>query len=284
MQLIYLDESGTCPLTDKAQPFYVLTAVCIDESKWREFDKDMRAVLKAGRKQVLEEVVQLLPRTGPMATKWARLVKAGVLRKGADFDYSACGTAEQESIQKELGVYLEAKFEVHAEPLLNARGVYLGVSRTTRDGILDATFKVLEAHRPSIIAVALDKPAHDAKYETPWPVAEWTFNVLVELIDIALCAKGADARAVLIADQSENNEGQMKKLLRHFQQRGTKYMNRPITRVLDNVHFTDSVHSTPVQAADVCSYFIRHSIEKNANTPTWQERVLGLAPKIKRLP
>lgn len=272
MWLCYLDESGTAHLNDD-QPFYVVTAVSIEESRWQAMRRDLESVLQRGRKRCLPDIIETCKTDDKKSAKWSR--KA--FESNREIVWSKATDEERKELQTKIEEYLKAKFELHTEPVWRGSDCYMGVSYKTRMAILDDAIEVLEAHKPQIISVGLDKQKHKKKYPVPYPCAAWTFNLLIERVDGMLKAQGTGQRGILVADSGGADGGQITRLMRILQKGGgTMVIGKTIERVIDNVYFVDSVQSPEVQVADVCGYFLRHHFVGNDKTKQYQDRVLAL--------
>ena len=114
--------------------------------------------------------------------------------------------------------------------MIHGKGHFKGVPWQTRVDLRDSVFDVIDAHRPKLIVVAVDKAAHVAKYKDPDPPEAISYQLLIERFDRFLSREGPDI-GIVVSDEQKGAEDPIRVAHSHYRRYKHKLAaNRPRDR------------------------------------------------------
>lgn len=279
MWLFYIDESGTKTFGD-GQRFYILGGIALDESRWRGLDAAMRLVLESYRLRCAAEIMASVQASPRVCRRWTRTVGPREID-----DWSALTMHEQFAFSSRLTIHFKNKFELHGADLFQGRELYEGVSLPTRLAMADAALGVAEAQGGHLLYARLDKDAHRIRYgSSAYSPDSWCFTLVAEVFQGFLTVNAG--LGLVIADQGGTDESAAKIALRSYQSSGTPLFGHVCDRMIDSVHFVDSVTSPALQISDLCTYVLNHIANARPTSATigLQARVQAMRASWKHMP
>lgn len=156
-------------------------------------------------------------------------------------------------------------WELHMTDMVNGKGHFKRMSRTTREALCDAVLDVLGAHRPTIMMMAIDKEKHSKKYYSPDPPEEMTYRFMIERFDIFLGRLPENEVGVIVSDEQKGEEDTIRKAHSKFRKEGTPHS---INCVVETPFFVPSHWSRMIQIIDVCTWLCAKMLRaKKAGEP-----------------
>lgn len=274
MKLCYLDESGYSGsnLHDPNQPYYILGGLIVASPSWRDVTTALKAVIRGASDDLPEEVMAAVRAKGHVCRVWAKRFL------GNPAEWSTLTTRERLLLRNKVDGHFGSRFEIHAVDLFQGHKDFEGVSEARRLALADAMIAVVEAERLDLLHARLDKQAHARKYKYPEPCEELAFMMMAELFEKYLIGADGEKTGMFIADYSGKGP-RLKANLVKYQERGTPYYyGTRIERIIDTVHFVDSLESPCIQLADLCTYLVLQARKRNSR---WQDLQARVASRVK---
>ncbi|MDO8208948.1 DUF3800 domain-containing protein [Conexibacter sp. CPCC 206217] len=141
-------------------------------------------------------------------------------------------------------------WELHMTDMVNGKGCFRGVNRGVREALCNATLDVIDAHRPTFIFIALDKQKHVAKYTTPGPPEDITYEFMIERFDRFLKIKREVG--VIVSDDQKGSEDQIRRAHSRYRRGGTSWSK--IDHIIETPFFAPSHWSRMLQVVDMATW------------------------------
>ena len=140
---------------------------------------------------------------------------------------------------------------------------------------------MIDAHRPKLIVVAVDKAAHVAKYKDPDPPEAISYQLLIERFDRFLSRQGPDI-GIVVSDEQKGAEDPIRVAHSHYRRYGTSWQR--IDHVIETPFFVPSHWSRMLQIVDVVAYWINRLLKAGAAGTTKPAEAWRLEPHLDGYP
>jgi hypothetical protein len=145
-------------------------------------------------------------------------------------------------------------WELHMEHIKQGKGFFKRMPRTTREGLVDAVFDVLDTHNPVVLMVAIHKQKHLAKYGSrAQPVEALAYRFMIERFDYHL-GRSANPLGVVVHDEQKELETATRRAHLRYRRKGSDWGK--IEHVIETPLFTPSHWSRMIQMVDVATYWV----------------------------
>jgi len=197
-----------------------------------------------------------------------------------DFDqpwYVLCGLIIHETQWQPMEAALNAEidrlippprpdtWELHMAHIHHRKGFFAGMPATTRFGLVDAVFDVLDRFGAKLIIVGVDKKAHDGKYRFPEPVEDVAYRLMLERFNTYV-GRQTDKLGVVVCDEQKEVERATRKAHSRYRRIGTGMA--VIDHVIETPFFTPSHWSRMLQMIDVVAYYAARRL-RGASAVYW---------------
>jgi hypothetical protein len=140
--------------------------------------------------------------------------------------------------------------------MVNGKGHFASMNRSTREALCAATLDVIDAHRPTFIFIALDKQAHMRKYASPDPPEDITYEFMIERFDRFL--QNRREHGVIVSDDQKGSEDRIRVAHSRYRRRGTGWTS--IDHVIETPFFAPSHWSRMLQIVDVATWLLARKL------------------------
>ena len=148
------------------------------------------------------------------------------------------------------------------------------MARDTRDALVDAVFDVLDAHKPTLIMVAISKRKLAEKYSRPDPVEDIAYQFMLERFNNSV-GRRDNPLGLVVCDEQKELQGSVRKAHARYRRHGTNM--QPINNVIETPFFTPSHCSRMLQMIDVVTYWVAKYLRAQldgAPSPKYWNRIL----------
>jgi hypothetical protein len=145
-------------------------------------------------------------------------------------------------------------WELHMADLYHGKGHFKRMPRTTRYGLVEAVFDVLDTHRPVLLMVAIHKRRHLERYGSrAEPVEALAYRFMLERFNHHV-GRQSDRIGVVVHDEQKELETPTRKAHLRYRREGTDWAK--IEHVIETPLFTPSHSSRMLQIIDVATYWV----------------------------
>lgn len=144
------------------------------------------------------------------------------------------------------------EWEIHGAEIFSGKGRFKDLSPDQRIALANALLGLLEKHDVVVGYAAVDKLASKAKLHPH----ELAFGLLAERLQDWL--NDRRSLGLIIADENHEVQKFVIAAMRRYQQAGWNFGRRgvPMNRIIDTVHFIQSIDNRVLQLADLATYFL----------------------------
>jgi Protein of unknown function (DUF3800) len=152
------------------------------------------------------------------------------------------------------------EWEIHMVDMVHGTRRFKGVPWATRVALRDAVFDVIDANRPTLIVVAIDKQRHLARYKYPDPPERIAYEMMIERFDSFLGRQGPDI-GIIVSDEQKGVEDPIRVAHSRYRRGGTSV--QAINHVIETPFFVPSHWSRMLQIVDVVAYWLNRMLKAN---------------------
>ena len=169
-------------------------------------------------------------------------------------------------------------WELHGVQLHHGKGRFKSTGRGVRRQLTEAVFDVLDAHRPTLLMVAIHKKRHREKYgSNAQPVEELAYRFMIERFNTYV-GRQPDKIGAVVCDEQKQLEARTRRAHSRYRREGTG--PTAIEHVIETPFFTPSHWSRMLQIVDVATYWVARSASggkrREEAAPYWQRVVVHL--------
>ncbi len=139
----------------------------------------------------------------------------------------------------------------------NGKKFFAGMSRTTREQLVDAVLDVVDTHNLTLFMMAIDKIRHVAQYAMPRAPEFLTYEFMIERFDYFLDQRD-DKVGLVVADDAKGQEETIRQAHARYRSGGTGWQT--INHVVETPFFVPSHYSCMLQIADVAAWWCGRSL------------------------
>jgi hypothetical protein len=165
------------------------------------------------------------------------------------------------------------KWELHMTDMVNGKGWFKGMPRTTREALCDAVLDVIDAHKPTFIFTVVDKEKHLARYGANADAPEdLAYTFMIERFNHFLGRR--DEVGVIVSDDQKGSEDQIREAHSRYRKSGTRFAR--IEHVIETPFFAPSHWSRMLQVIDVGAWLCNRMLRNQAHgtrPPTQWKRI-----------
>jgi hypothetical protein len=255
LYILYVDESGVEQLNVPPQHF-VLLGLMIPASDWKNLDASIEAVKARYELSGVE-----------IHTAWMmrRFTEQEKVTGFSELDHDARVAAFQEEVQRRsgiLGVRGDKKKIKAYRKECREIGRYAHLTQEERRScLIDLATELANWARIKIFADAISKSDFQPGSRSPYEMA--FEQVLTRYQTYLSRVRGS---GIVVHDNNDTVAPRLSQLSRRFHEEGTFY--RQIPSIVETPLFVDSSLTAMIQMADLCSYALRRTLEKN-ETDIW---------------
>jgi Protein of unknown function (DUF3800) len=253
--ILYVDESGVEQL-NVPPPHFVLLGLMIPASDWKSLDASIEAV-KARYGLAGIEI-----HTAWMTRRYSEQEKISGF---ASLDRGARVAAFQKEVHRRSGVLgvrgNRKKIKAYRKECREISR-YAHLTRDERRSCLrDLATELANWNGIKIFADAISKSDYQTGVRTPYEMA---FEQVLTRYQAYLSR--VEGSGIVVHDNNDTVAPRLSQLSRKFHEEGTFYLRIP--SIVETPLFVDSSLTSMIQMADLCSYALRRTLEKN-ETDIW---------------
>jgi Protein of unknown function (DUF3800) len=258
MHLLYLDESGVPESHPTQSSHYVLLGMSVFVGTWFALNRQVEGLKKRyalGNLDDFELHASVLRRPYPEQAGMAGFEDLGrQARHDAVMDLRRRRENEDWPNLKGRARQEEARY-------FRQTNAFVHLTRREREELFSRGLGIVQGYRRGVtlFAEAIDKASLSPSID---PVEE-AFTQVISRFERFLryrSTRAAPVWGIVLVDQNKPREQRLTRLVRRFQQAGTKWGD--IDRVVESPFFLDSALNSGVQVADLCAYALRRYLEK----------------------
>jgi hypothetical protein len=171
-------------------------------------------------------------------------------------------------------------WELHMTDMVNGKGWFRHMPRSSRAALLAAVLDVIDQHNPTFIFTVVDKKRHVARYTSPDPPEDMAYLYMVERFQYFL-DDNQDV-GVIVSDDQKGSEDNIRKAHSGYRKRGTGYAL--IDRVMETPFFAPSHWSRMLQVIDVATWLLARNLRQHAKNKPGPSEWARIEPHIRGYP
>jgi hypothetical protein len=143
-------------------------------------------------------------------------------------------------------------WELHMAQIFHGKGHFHGMSRTTREALVDAVADLFSTYTMTLFMMVIDKVNLVQQYVWPVPPPRLAYEFMIERFDRYLSHR-QDQVGMIVSDDQKGEERVIRAAHEAYRRRGTSQQR--IDNVIETPFFVPSHNSWMIQIVDVAAFW-----------------------------